>query len=112
MTVVPVASEDGLAIARLGRGQSSDRRHALRTDGSPTSGCRTPAGGGYTYFTRYYYAQQDKEGAIIDERYNQGGQVADYIVNELDRKLMGYLRTARRQDRHVADRGNLRPEGA
>ena len=35
--------------------------------------------------------QQNKEGAIIDERYNQGGMVADYIVNELDRKLMGYF---------------------
>jgi tricorn protease len=48
-------------------------------------------GPGYTSFTRYYYAQQDKDGAIIDERYNQGGMVADYIVNELDRKLMGYF---------------------
>ena len=42
-------------------------------------------------FTRYYYSQQQKEGAIIDERYNQGGMVADYIVNELDRKLLGYF---------------------
>ena len=49
------------------------------------------AGPGYTAFTRYYYAQQNKEGAIIDERYNQGGQVADYIVSELDRKLMGFF---------------------
>jgi len=48
-------------------------------------------GPGYASFTRYYYAQQDKEGAIIDERYNHGGMVADYIVNELDRKLMGYF---------------------
>ena len=46
---------------------------------------------GYTSFTRYFYAQQDKEGAVIDERYNQGGMVADYIVNELDRKVMGYF---------------------
>jgi len=46
---------------------------------------------GYTSFTRYYHSQQDKEGAIIDERYNHGGMVADYIVNELDRKLMGYF---------------------
>jgi tricorn protease len=43
------------------------------------------------YFTRYYYSQQQKEGAVIDERYNQGGMVADYIVNELDRKLLGYF---------------------
>jgi tricorn protease len=49
------------------------------------------AGPGYASFTRYYYAQQEKDGAIIDERYNHGGMVADYIVNELDRKLMGYF---------------------
>ncbi|HEU4389361.1 MAG TPA: S41 family peptidase, partial [Blastocatellia bacterium] len=48
-------------------------------------------GSGYTSFTRYYYAQQDKEGAIIDERYNHGGMIADYLVNEMDRKLMGYF---------------------
>jgi tricorn protease len=46
---------------------------------------------GYTAFNRYYYAQQDKDGVVIDERFNQGGMVADYIVNELDRKLMGYF---------------------
>src|ERR1051325_2618863 len=40
-----------------------------------------------------FFAQQQKDGAIIDERYNQGGQVADYIVNELERKLMGYFAT-------------------
>jgi len=50
-------------------------------------------GPGYTYFTRYFFAQQQKDGAIIDERYNQGGQVADYIVNELNRTLMGYFAT-------------------
>jgi tricorn protease len=48
-------------------------------------------GAGYTSFTRYYYSQQEKDGAIIDERYNHGGMVADYIVNELDRRLMGYF---------------------
>ena len=28
---------------------------------------------------------------MIDERYNQGGMVADYIVNELNRPLMGFF---------------------
>src|SRR6185295_19894420 len=65
---------------------------------------------GYTYFTRYFFAQQQKEGSVIDERYNQGGQVADYIVNELDRKLMGYF-DARWQDGHVSNGGDLWPEG-
>jgi tricorn protease len=46
---------------------------------------------GYNAFTRDFYAQQDRDGAIIDERYNEGGLVADYIVNELDRKQLGYF---------------------
>ena len=33
--------------------------------------------GGYTSFNRYYFAQQDKLGAIIDERFNGGGSAAD-----------------------------------
>ncbi len=46
---------------------------------------------GYTNFNRYYFAQKDKQGAIIDERFNQGGSAADYIVDLLDRELMGYF---------------------
>ena len=47
--------------------------------------------GGYSNFNRYYFAQKDKKGAIIDERYNQGGSIADYIVDLLSRELMGYF---------------------
>jgi tricorn protease len=32
--------------------------------------CRTPRLGGYTNFNRYYFAQVDKQGAVIDERFN------------------------------------------
>lgn len=46
---------------------------------------------GYQNFNRYYFAQQDKKGAIIDERYNGGGSAADYIVDLLARELMGYF---------------------
>lgn len=46
---------------------------------------------GYTAFNRYYFAQQDKQGAVIDERYNQGGSVADYIVDQMSRQLMGFF---------------------
>ena len=55
------------------------------------------AGAGYTAFNRYFFAQQDKQGVIIDERYNQGGEVADYIVEQLSRQLDGLFRGARRQ---------------
>ena len=46
---------------------------------------------GYEFFNRMYYAQKDREGAVIDERNNGGGSAADYIVDMLDRQLTGYF---------------------
>lgn len=46
--------------------------------------------GGYTNFNRYYFAQVGKEAAIIDERYNGGGDIADYIIDYLRRPLLSY----------------------
>jgi tricorn protease len=90
ITVTPVPSDDGL---RTRAWIEDNRRLVDKLSNGRLAYVWLPntAGPGYTYFTRYYYAQQDKEGAIIDERYNHGGQVADYIVNELERKLMGYF---------------------
>lgn len=48
------------------------------------------ASGGYTSFTRYYFAQQDKQGFVVDERYNHGGRLADYVVDHLRRGVMNY----------------------
>jgi tricorn protease len=90
ITVVPVASDQGL---RTRAWIEANRRRVDELSGGKLAYVWLPntGGAGYTYFTRYYYSQQQKEGAIIDERYNQGGMVADYIVNELDRKLLGYF---------------------
>jgi len=46
--------------------------------------------GGYQNFNRYYFAQVGKEAAIIDERYNGGGDIADYIIEYLRRPLLSY----------------------
>ncbi len=43
------------------------------------------AGLGHTYFKRYFFPQADREAIIIDERYNGGGQVADYYIDLLRR---------------------------
>ena len=90
VTVVPIASDDALRTRAWIEG---NRRLVDKLSGGRLAYVWLPntAGPGYTAFNRYYYAQQDKEGAIIDERYNQGGMVADYIVNELTRPLMGYF---------------------
>jgi len=92
VTVVPIANEDGL---RTRAWVEENRRKVDQLSGGKLAYVWLPntAGPGYTAFTRYFYAQQEKEGAIIDERYNHGGLVADYIVNELDRKPMGYFAT-------------------
>jgi tricorn protease len=45
---------------------------------------------GLTSFNRWYFAQTEKQGAIIDERFNAGGQVADYIVEVMSRKIISY----------------------
>jgi len=42
---------------------------------------------GFTSFNRYYFAQQDKEGAVIDERFNGGGLLDDYMVDLMTRSL-------------------------
>ncbi len=46
--------------------------------------------GGYTNFNRYYFAQVGKDAAIIDERYNGGGDIADYVIEQLRRPLLSY----------------------
>jgi tricorn protease len=44
-------------------------------------------GGGFISFNRYFFAQQDKKAAVIDERFNGGGLLDDYMVDLMNRKL-------------------------
>jgi len=48
------------------------------------------AAGGFTAMNRYYFAQTNRQGVIVDERFNSGGQVADYIIEVLNRKIEAY----------------------
>jgi tricorn protease len=42
---------------------------------------------GHEYFKRYFFPQADKDAIIVDERFNGGGQVADYYIDHLRRPL-------------------------
>jgi tricorn protease len=44
------------------------------------------SGSGFVSFNRYFFAQQNKEGAVIDERFNDGGLLDDYMVDLMTRK--------------------------
>ncbi len=48
------------------------------------------AGPGMTYFKRYFFPQVDKEALIIDERFNGGGQIADYYIDILRRPFASF----------------------
>ena len=90
VTVTPVASEQGL---RTRAWVESNRRLVDKLSGGQLAYVYLPNTGapGYTSFNRYYFAQQDRKGAIVDERYNGGGQAADYIIDVLQRDFDGYF---------------------
>jgi hypothetical protein len=90
--VIPVASEQGLR-ARAGWSATAHRGLALEGEARLRARAQHRAAG-YTSFNRYYFAQQDKQGAIIDERYNGGGSAADYIIEVLQRDFDGYFNNA------------------
>ncbi|MEO8597775.1 MAG: PDZ domain-containing protein, partial [Candidatus Solibacter sp.] len=89
LTVVPIASEQQL---RHQEWIASNRRKVDQLSGGKLAYVYLPdtGTGGLTEFNRYYFAQSDKQGAVIDERFNGGGQVADYIIEAMQRHLMGY----------------------
>ncbi|HEX9163113.1 MAG TPA: PDZ domain-containing protein [Thermoanaerobaculia bacterium] len=45
---------------------------------------------GHEYFKRYFFPQADRDAVIVDERFNGGGQVADYYIDILRRPLISY----------------------
>jgi tricorn protease len=85
VTVVPIDSEDGLR--NIDWIEENLRKVNKLSDGKvayvymPNTG-----GGGYTNFNRYFYSQLNKKALVLDERWNEGGLIADYIVDVLKRE--------------------------
>jgi tricorn protease len=90
VTVVPVANEQTL---RTRAWVEANRRTVDKLSGGQLAYVYLPNTGqpGYTSFNRYYFSQQDKKGAVVDERYNGGGSAADYIIDALQRDFDGYF---------------------
>jgi tricorn protease len=90
ITVTPVASENAL---RNYAWIEENRREVDRLSGGKLGYVYLPdtGFGGFTNFNRYFFSQVNKQGVILDERFNHGGQVADYIIDMLSRKPMGML---------------------
>jgi tricorn protease len=84
VTVVPLASE---VMLRHLAWIDANRRTVDKLSGGKLAYIYVPntANEGYTRFNRYFFAQQDKHGAVVDERFNGGGNIADYMIDYLSR---------------------------
>ncbi len=89
VTVRPVA--DDIPLRNLAW-MEANRRKVERLSGGKLAYVYLPDTGigGLTNFNRYYFAQLDKHGAVIDERFNSGGQAADYMIEVMKRPVMSY----------------------
>ncbi len=94
VTVVPVRND--LMLRHLAW-IDANRRTVERLSGGKLAYIYVPntANEGYARFNRYFFAQQDKQGAIVDERFNGGGNIADYMIEYLRRMQPFNLVTSR-----------------
>ena len=92
VTVIPVANEGGLRnLAWI----EDNRRKVSELSGGKLGYVYLPntGGAGYTNFNRYYFAQIDRQGVVVDERFNGGGSAADYMIGYMTKPLMNYWST-------------------
>ena len=84
VTVIPIDDEDGLRNIDW---VESNRHKVDELSGGKVAYVYMPntGGAGYSSFNRYFYAQLDKQALVLDERYNEGGFIADYIAEVLRR---------------------------
>jgi len=86
ITIKPIRSE----VALRQRAWVEDNRRMVDSlSGGKLAYVWVPntSGQGMVSFNRYFFAQQDKLGAVIDERYNGGGLLDDYMVDLMTRKV-------------------------
>lgn len=85
MTVYPVASDRWL---RMFDWIENNKKRVDRATGGRVAYVWVPNTWdlGHEFFKRYFYPQSHKEALIVDERYNGGGLIADYITDILRRR--------------------------
>jgi tricorn protease len=90
VTVEPLANEQGLRNLAWIEG---NRRKVDQLSGGKLAYIYMPntAGPGYTSFNRYFFSQTNKDGMVLDERFNGGGALADYVVQLLSRQQLSQI---------------------
>lgn len=96
-TVKTIANEKDL---RYFNWVENNRRKVEEASGGKLAYVHVPdmgVGNGLTEFVKYFYPQVRKEGLIIDDRYNGGGNVSPMLIERLRRELL-LVSVARNQE--------------
>jgi tricorn protease len=90
--VVPIENESSL---RNREWVERNLRYVTEKTGGRVAYVWVPdtGGTGHEYFKRYFFPQANREAIIVDERYNGGGQAADYYIDILRRPLLSFWAT-------------------
>ena len=88
VTVEPIANE---AMLRRWAWIDGNRQKVQQKTGGKVAYVYMPdtAGQGFEHFNRMFFAQIDKQGLIVDDRRNGGGQAANYVTELLSRPYLG-----------------------
>jgi tricorn protease len=87
--VVPVANEGALRNRDWVEGNIKKVNEATNGQVAYVYVPNTAADG-HEYFKRYFFPQANKAAIIVDERFNGGGQLADYYIDILKRPVQSY----------------------
>ena len=87
VTVVPMGNERN---ARLWSWIEANRKYVDEQSNGQVGYVYVPNtdSAGFTFFNRMFFSQLDKKAMIIDERFNGGGQIANYITDVLSRTYL------------------------
>lgn len=100
VTVVPINDERALRnLAWV----DSNRRTVDKLTGGRVAYIYLPdtAIQGYRRFNRYFFAQTGREAAIVDERFNGGGLLADHVIDYLRQPIRSYASTREGADQAI-----------
>ena len=92
VTVKPIANDASL---RYTAWVEDNRRKVTEATGGKIAYIHVPntATWGIQEFTKQYYPQVDRQGIIVDERFNGGGFIPDFFVERLQRTTWSYWST-------------------
>jgi tricorn protease len=109
VTVIPLGNDSAL---RMRAWEEDNRRTVDKLSGGKLGYFHVPDTEfeGFASFNRFYFAQIDKAGMVVDERFNHGGFVDDYMAQQMKQPLMSMFTSRYGKDQPVPASANFGPK--